>query len=223
MMPTLTRLRSEGRRARDAKTFPGDYDVTGLSVPNAFHAVARIPVDGEYLFKVGLGGLRPAGSEPITITLWVDEREVRSQLFDQDRFGRFADDRQDFGGQAVEFRVPLTAGDHRLAVAIPRIFEGLPARYGGPRPSTRPGPPPREFRPPANATPERIAQLRKTFDDTTAELERISMNGVRVTTVDIGGPYQQVRSSRRPPPAGVRAAHHDQSGAPRVPSPGRRG
>jgi hypothetical protein len=197
MMPTLTRLRSEGRRARDAKTFPGDYDVTGLSVPNAFHAVARIPVDGEYLFKVGLGGLRPAGSEPITMTLWVDEREVRSQLFDQDRFGRFADDRQDFGGQAVEFRVPLTAGDHRLAVAIPRIFEGLPARYGGPRPSTRPGPPPREFRPPANATPERIAQLRKTFDDTTAELERISMNGVRVTTVDIGGPYQQVLGPSR--------------------------
>jgi len=37
--PTLTRLRSDGRRAGDAKKFPAQYDLTGLSLPNAFHAV----------------------------------------------------------------------------------------------------------------------------------------------------------------------------------------
>src|SRR6478609_2875080 len=45
MKPTLTRLRSDGRRVRDAKTYPGDYDLTGLSLPNAFHAIYRVPVD----------------------------------------------------------------------------------------------------------------------------------------------------------------------------------
>ena len=42
------------------------YDVTGLSLPNAFHAVHRVPVDGEYVVRVVLGGQRPAGSEPIS-------------------------------------------------------------------------------------------------------------------------------------------------------------
>ena len=191
LKPTLTRLRSDGRRVRDAKTFPGDYDVTGLSLPNAFHAVHRVPVDGEYVIKVALTGLRPAGSEAIDLTLWVDDHLVQTLPFDSERSATFNDDRQDFGGQAVQFKVRLTAGDRHLAVAIPRIFEGLPPRYEGPKPSTRPIPPPREFKPPPNATPERIAQLRKTFDDTQAELAKIPMNGVRVNTVDVGGPYSQ--------------------------------
>lgn len=191
LKPTLTRLRSDGRRARDAKTFPGDYDVTGLSVPNAFHAMYRVPADGEYVIRAALAGLRPAGSEAIAVTLWVDDRLVQTIPFDSERSATFNDDRQDFGGQMVEFKAQLTAGDRHVAVAIPRIFEGLPASYNGPNPSTRPIPPPREFKPPPNATPERIAQLRKAFDDTQAELAKIPMNGVRINTLDIGGPYAQ--------------------------------
>ena len=138
--PTLTRLRSEGRRNGDARAVPETYDVTGYSLPNAFHAVHRVPVDGEYLVRVVLGGVRPAGSEPITVTLWIDGREVRSIEHDPERSARFSLDRQEFGGQAIEWRVPLTAGDHRIAAVIPRIFEGLPAHYDGPNPSTRPVP-----------------------------------------------------------------------------------
>ena len=189
--PTLIRLRSEGRRAGDAKTFPNVYDVTGLSLPNAFHAIHRIPVEGEYMFRVGLGGLRPAGSAPITITLWIDEREAASMVFDAEQSARFDIDRQDFGGQAVQMRLRLPAGDHAIAVAIPRIFEGLPASRGGPNPSTRPEPPRREFNPPPTATPERIAQLRKQYDETQATLKNIPLNGVRIASVDVGGPYQQ--------------------------------
>jgi hypothetical protein len=65
LSPTLSKLRSEGRRAGDARTFPAQYDETGLSLPNAFHAVHRVPVTGEYQVRVILGGVRPAGSEPI--------------------------------------------------------------------------------------------------------------------------------------------------------------
>src|SRR6185436_8531495 len=180
LKPTLTRLRSDGRRVRDAKTFPGDYDVTGLSLPNAFHAIHRVPVDGEYVIKVALAGLRPAGSEPIEVALWVDDHLAQTIPFDSERSATFNDDRQDFGGQMVQFKAHLTAGDRHLAVAIPRIFEGLPPRYEGPKPSARPIPPPKEFKPPPNATPERLAQLRKTFDDTQAELAKIPMNGVRI-------------------------------------------
>jgi len=192
MKPTLVRLRSDGRRPGDAKTFPASYDVTGLSLSNAFHAIHRIPAEGDYVIRVGLGGLRPAGSAPIAVTLWVDDRQISSVDFDQDRSARFDDDRQDFGGQMVEFRAHLTAGDHAIAAAIPRIFEGLPARYGGPNPSPRPEPKRRVFTPPPNATAERVAQLRKQYDETQATLNAIPLNGVRIGSVDVGGPYAQV-------------------------------
>jgi mono/diheme cytochrome c family protein len=188
--PTLTRLRSEGRRNGDARTAPAQYDVTGLSLSNAFHAVHRIPVEGEYLIKVFLGGQRPANSDPISIALWVDDREVQHLVHDMEKYGRFDLDRQDFGGQTTEFRVRLAAGDRRIAVAIPRIFEGLPARFNGPNPSTRPDPP-REFQPPPNVPAERIPQLRERFLATQAELQKIPLNGVRIANVEVGGPYSQ--------------------------------
>src|SRR5262249_2895971 len=182
--PTLTRLRSEGRRNGEAHVLPARYDLSGLSLPNAFHAVYRAPAEADYLVRVGLGGLRPAGSAPIAVTLWADEREAASLPFDVDRSTSFDVDQQNFGGQAREFRIRLTAGDHDLAVAIPRIYEGLPARYGGPNPSPRREVPRKPFNPPAGASAERIAQLRKAYDDRGAELEKIPLDGVRVGTVD---------------------------------------
>jgi mono/diheme cytochrome c family protein len=196
MSPTLIRLRSDGRRNGDARVMPASYDVTGLSLPNAFHAVHRIPVDAEYVIRVFLGGLRPANSDPISLSLWVDDKQIATMVHDPERAATFADDRQDFGGQTTEFRVRLTAGDRRLAVAIPRIFEGLPARYGGPAPSLRPDRP-RVFNPPATATPERIAALRKRFEEAQAELEKIPLNGVRVNAVEVGGPYDQAKGPAR--------------------------
>ena len=108
-------------------------------------------MDGEYAVRVVLGGVRPKGSEPITVALWVDQEQVKTTLHDPDRSATFSDDRQDFGGQATEFRVRLTAGDRWISVAIPRIFEGLPARFKGPNPSKQPEPPPAVFKPPADA------------------------------------------------------------------------
>ena len=190
--PTLTRLRSDGRRNGEAQIVPASYDVTGLSLPNAFHATYRVPVEGEYTLRVTLGGQRPAGSEPVTVALWIDEREVAHLVHDPDRAATFSDDRQDFGGQTTEFKVKLTGGDHRVALAIPRIYEGLPAHYGGPNPSTRPEPPVKAFQPPPGAAADRIEQLRKKFEETQAELQKIPLNGVRISTLDVGGPYAQV-------------------------------
>ena len=196
MSPTLIRLRSDGRRNGEARAVPASYDVTGLSLPNAFHAVHRIPVDAEYVIRVFLGGQRPANSDPISIALWVDDALIATIPHDQDRAAMFDNDKQDFGGQTRDFRVRLPAGDRRIAVAIPRIFEGLPPRYGGPAPSSRPDRP-RVFTPPANATPERIAQARKRFDDTQLELAKIPLNGVRVSAVEVGGPYDQTKGQSR--------------------------
>src|SRR5262245_48220381 len=197
LAPTLTRLRSDGRRSGDAHAFPAQYDLTGLSLPNAFHATHRVPVTADYVGRVVLGCVRPIGSEPITLTLWVDAAEAASLVHDPERAARFDDERQDFGGQTTEFRVKLTAGEHDLAVAIPRIYEGLPARYGGPHPPARLEPPPRVFTPPHGATPERIEQARKRFDETTKDLAKIPLDGVRVSAVDVGGPYAQVTGPSR--------------------------
>jgi hypothetical protein len=188
--PTLTRLRSEGRRVTEARVFPEKYDVTGLSLPNAFHGVHRIPVAGEYMIRAFLGGVRPANSEPVTLSLWVDDVEVQTLAHDPERFGRFEIDRQDFGGQTAEFRVHLEPGERRLAIAVPRIFEGLPARLNGPNPSKR-ADPPREFKPPPNLPPDRLALFRKRFDEAQAVLEKIPFNGVRISNMEVGGPYSQ--------------------------------
>ncbi len=141
--------------------------------------------------------MRPAASDPIAISLWVDERQVASVVHDPERAARFDDDRQDFGGQTMQFRVKLPAGDHSLAVAIPRLYEGLPARYSGPNPSSRPDLPPKAFTPPPGAPPDRVAQLRKTFEEKAAEIRKIPLNGVRVNSVDVGGPYAQVTGPSR--------------------------
>jgi mono/diheme cytochrome c family protein len=205
--PTLVRLRSEGRRQGDAREFPERYDVTGLSLPNAFHGAHRVPVEGEYLVRVFLGGVRPLNSEPITLALWVDDEEVATLVHDPERYGRFEIDRQDFGGQTVDFRMTLAGGDRRIAVAIPRIFEGLPERLGGPNPSTRPDPP-REFSPPPNVPPERIPLLRKRFEEAQAALAKLPLDSVRVTALEVGGPYTHVSGPSRDTLARVYTCGH---------------
>ena len=211
MKPTLVRLRAEPRRVVEARTFPAQYDATGLSLPNAFHSVHRIPVDGEYLIRVFLGGVRPANSDPVSISLWVDDKEVQTVVHDAERFGRFEIDRQDFGGQTTELKVRLTAGERRISVAIPRLYEGLPARYGGPNPSTRPDAP-RVFTPPEGAPPDRVALLRKRFDEAQAVLEKIPLNGVRVNNVEVGGPYSQVTEPPRDSAAKIYTCGHKAGG-----------
>lgn len=208
MTPTLTRLRSDGRRNGDARTFPAEYDRTGLSLPNAFHAVHRLPVEADYIIRVGLGGARPLGSDPITLTLWVDEKQVDSLVYDAEKAASFDQDRQDFNANTRQFRVRLPAGEHQISVAIPNLYDGFPPSFGGPNPAKRPQPAPRVFTPRPGATPEQIARQRQAFEESQAAIQKLPLNSVRVNTVDVGGPYAQVQGRSRASTAKVYLCGH---------------
>ncbi|MEJ7711811.1 MAG: DUF1592 domain-containing protein [Pyrinomonadaceae bacterium] len=191
LKPTLLRLRVQGRRIDPATIPQSDYDLTGLSLPNAIHVAHRFPVDGEYIIRVFLGGVRPASSEPLQLGLWIDGKQTQTVAFDPEGVASFSDDRQDFAGMTQEFRTKITAGDHSVAVSILRMYEGLPASYGGPSPSKRPSPPAPEFEPRPNEKPERTAERRKRFEARITE--KVPVNEARVNSLEVGGPYEQVK------------------------------
>jgi hypothetical protein len=192
LKPTITRLRPPlGKIASSTKPV-FDYDVTGLSLPNAIHATHRFPVDAEYNLRIFLGGVRPAGSEPLQLALWIDGEQVKTASFDPEGIASFSNDRQDFGSMTLDFRTRVTAGDHWVAVSILRLYEGLPPSYGGPAPSKRPTPPPPVFKPPrAGIPPERLAEIKKRFEERLAQ--KVPVNEARLTGIDVGGPYDQAK------------------------------
>ena len=190
MKATLERKNAGARKIVESTTVPAQYDETGLSLPNAVHALHRFPVDAEYLFRVFPGGIRPAASEPVTFTLWIDGREVASQMLDVTNQASFATDQQELFGKTLEFRTRVSAGEHWVAVSIPRLYEGLPPSYNGPNPSKLPPFEWPEFRAPRfNPTPERIAEARKRYDENKARIR--PTNDARVGHFEIGGPYEQ--------------------------------
>jgi hypothetical protein len=198
MKPSVTRLQTPGRRVVEIPTVPATYDVEGLTLPNAAHATYRFPVEGEYVIRAVGGGLRPRGSAPIQIALWMDGRRIATQVLDPAESASFSEDRQDLGGKSVEFRTRVSAGDHWVAAAIPRLYEGLPASYNGPAPSTRVLPP-LVFTPPPDLDPERVERRRKAFEARMAETK--PANAARVSYLEILGPYNPVtgasQASRR--------------------------
>jgi Protein of unknown function (DUF1592)/Protein of unknown function (DUF1588)/Protein of unknown function (DUF1587)/Protein of unknown function (DUF1585)/Protein of unknown function (DUF1595)/Planctomycete cytochrome C len=192
MKPTLVSLRSGQRNQKPQMTPLTDYDLTGLSMPNAFHTTYRFPIAGEYVLRVNLGGDRPAGSEALRLALWIDGTENQQITVDPATVASFADaaEPQQLWGVKTEFRVTLTAGDHWLAITIPRLYEGLPPSYNGPNPSKRVIPPP-TFKPPRNATPAEVEEHRKEFEKRLAE--KIPANSARIGSVELGGPYAAVK------------------------------
>ena len=143
-----------------------DYDLTGLSMPNALHAMMRFPGDGEYTFRVALEGRRPNGSEPVHIAIWIDGKQVSTLDIDAPSDGGSIDL---FGAQA-ETKIHIPAGDHWVAASLLRLYEGLPPSYGGPNPSKRPIPPGRDpmrgVKIPEGATPEQIAETQSPSRET---------------------------------------------------------
>jgi mono/diheme cytochrome c family protein len=195
LKPRVERLRPPtGRIKSTTKPLHTDYDLTGLSLPNSLHVTHRFPVEAEYTFKVFLGGVRPAGSEPLPLALWIDGKQVQTFDFDPDGIASFSDDRQDFGSMTHDFRVRVPAGDHWVAISTLRLYEGLPASYGGPNPSKRPEPPKPEFKPPRRPLPpERLAEIKKQFEARMAE--KVPVNEARITGVDVIGPYNQTKGA----------------------------
>ncbi len=193
LKPTLVRLRSPERSQPPQLTPLTDYDLTGLSLPNAIHTTYRFPVDGEYVIRASLGGNRPAGSEPIQLALWLDGQQIKVLQFDPAKVASFtnAAERQELGGMTQEFRIKIAAGDHWLAGSIPHLYEGLPASYNGANPSKLPAPPLPQFKPPPGLPPQQIEALRKEFEK--ARAERIPANSARIRSLEIGGPYAMTK------------------------------
>ena len=190
LQPTLVRHEVSGRNIVGVTIVPARYDVTGLSLPNSLHATHRFPVDGEYVFRFGLNGVRALGSEPVAFGLWIDGKQVQTLDFDPTGSAAFNPDRQDFSGRTLECRIRVTAGDHWVAATTERLYEGLPPDYGGPNPSKKKIAPP-EFKPPPGLPQERLEGFRKRFE---ARLkEKAPTNDVRVSSLEIGGPYSQAK------------------------------
>ncbi len=108
------------------------YDETGLSLPYALHVTHRFPVDADYDLAATVRGFKPVGSEPCRLGFWIDGRQVQEA-----RVPVPADGEMNGLGRTV--RVHVTAGEHWVAVTLLKIYEGLPAAYGGPKPGTSPG------------------------------------------------------------------------------------
>ena len=188
LKPTLARHDVSGRRLVPTTSVPASYDTSGLAIPNSLHATHRFPADGEYLFRVRLDGVRPLGSEALHLAIWLDGTRVQALDFDPTGSAAFNPDRQDFSGRTVECRLRVTAGEHWIAAAIERMYEGLPPDYAGPNPSKRPVGV-AEFKPPPGLPPERIAQFKRRFE--ARRKERSPVNDARVSGLEIGGPYAQ--------------------------------
>ena len=218
--PTLVRHQPLLRgKVRTSPTPLSEYDVTGLSLPNALHVAHRFPVEGEYVVRVVLGGERPAGSEPLPVGLWIDGEPAGLATLDPEGAASFYQDRQDFSGKTREFRVRVGAGERWVAATIPRLFEGLPASYRGPNPSRRPAPPPRVFEPPEDASPEEVEAARKRFEERLKEVA--PANAARVAHLQVLGPYAAAtgpspESLRRVLTCGHRDGRHDRGCARRV-------
>jgi mono/diheme cytochrome c family protein len=200
--PTIVRLSAGPRQITPEKVPTVEYDRTGLALPNALHAMHSLPVDAEYRFKASLGGVRPAGSDPLPVSLWVDGTLIETREIDPTVGASFFTDRQDLSGKTIEFAALLQAGTHWFALTIPRLYEGLPAKYSGPNPAKRPMPPPEEFKPPPDAAPERVERMRKAFEARRNEI--VPVNEARVSFVEIAGPYEQKKG---PSPESRRAVY----------------
>ncbi len=207
--PTLLRLKATTAVVPPVRTPPSHYDVSGLSLPNAVHASQRVTVPGQYLLRVFLNGRRPLGSAPIRIGLYVDGTLVGEQPLDVAAQASFDEDVQELDGKTLEFKVTLPAGERWLAATVLDLYDGLPARYGGPRASDRPEqhivP---TFREPRDATPERIAQARTAFEQRVRERAEAPINNARVGRMELAGPFNAQRQASPEGLAAVYACEH---------------
>jgi mono/diheme cytochrome c family protein len=192
--PSLARLTPRLGKIQSSTEPLFDYDLTGLSLPNALHITHRFPVDGEYTIRVVPGGTRPLASEPVRIGVFIDGGQVKTLEIDPEGVATFESDHQELFGTQAEFRTRVTAGEHTLAASILRLYEGLPASYGGPNPSKRPVPELPEFKPRPGLPPERVEAIRRRIEARRAE--RKPVNEARVSRLDVIGPYEPARGPK---------------------------
>ncbi len=112
-----------------------DYDETGMSLPSALHVVQWFPADGEYALRAILRGIRPPGSNPVELGFWIDGKLVHQTKVPVPTANDMGRRPGELNGLWAEFRTPMKAGEHWLAVTLLRMYEGLPPAYKGPNPA----------------------------------------------------------------------------------------
>jgi hypothetical protein len=164
--PALDRYQPHRRIPPQGSLF--DYDETGLSLTSAVNKLHQFPSGGEYLLKFVLNGGQPGGSEPRTVAVWVDGKQVQ----------QFVIETTVMEGQSRQFRTRIPKGEHLISVSFLRHYEGLPANFGGPNPSKKPVPPSRgRGGAPATGAPAPPGNI-------TSKVEEL----------DIGGPFDAKQS-----------------------------
>jgi mono/diheme cytochrome c family protein len=213
LKPSLVKLPMLNGRVVESKEIPPAYDASGLTLPNAAHATHRVPYDGEYVVRLVTSGRRPQGSMPMRFALWLDGKRIADAELDPSLGAGFEPGEQELSGRRVEFRLKLAAGDHWIAGSPLNLYEGLPDRFGGPKPSTLPPPPRPEFKPRPGMTEEQIAFASKRF---AARLnERMVVNTPRVGGIEVIGPYGHAVAPSDASQARVYTCNHP-AGAPAV-------
>ena len=160
--PAGERFQPPGRRGAPPKSAT-DYDETGLSLGSALHVNYHFPVDGEYVFRATCDGRRP-GVGGADMAFWLDGKLLGVKHIEAN----------DLEGQTREVRVPVTTGEHLVSATFYKVFERLPASFGGLNPVEPPAAPAGGRggrggrggaalppKPPANATPEELAQYQR--------------------------------------------------------------
>jgi hypothetical protein len=162
LKPAGERFQPPGRRGVQPKSAT-DYDETGLSLGSALHVNYHFPADGEYVFRATCDGRRP-GVGGADMAFWLDGKLLGVRHIEAN----------DLEGQTREVRVPVTTGEHLVSATFYKVFERLPASFGGLNPveppanpggrggrggrGGQPTPPPQ---PPPNLTPEELAQFQQ--------------------------------------------------------------
>ena len=170
-----------------------DYDLTGLSLPAALHTIHRFPAEGIYEFRIDPEGNRPKPSDAFTVAVWIDGKQVATVNFEA------SDNPTSMEGVDQLVRLKAPAGEHWVAVSPLRLFDGLPAKYGGLNPTTKPEPPPKVgpfpfAEPPPDGTPKQLAEFEERRREFFARSNRppvITDISFRVNFVEIAGPFEQ--------------------------------
>ena len=162
--PTIVHYQPNLRRPMPPATYEG-YDETGRSLPSAFNGFHDFPADAEYLLKITLNGARPGGSDPVTLAVWVDGKQIQ----------QFVIEPPNMEGESRQFRTLISKGQHLLSVSFLNQFEGLPPVFRAPNPS---GYRPKDLN--EDGTPKPLGKIPQT-----------SVAG-RVEALDIGGPFDAI-------------------------------
>lgn len=112
----------------NSRTIPKVYDETGMAQPHALHVMHRFPVEADYDLTGYVRGFKPVGSDPCRVGFWINGKLIQEVQVPIGHGG-------EMNGLGKTIRTRIPAGEHWLSVTLIKMYERLPAAYGGPNPN----------------------------------------------------------------------------------------